>query len=144
METSMDDQKKASPINTLLILLLAYCAASLFHYAHNVVYIDDYPNLPGWITTPRVYVAWLGVTAIGVIGYSLVRLGYWFFGLLTVAVYGVLGLDGLAHYTLAPMAAHTLSMNLTIWLEVVTASLVLMRAAWLMVKQVRDRFKKAA
>ena len=31
--------------------------------------------------------------------------------------YAVYALDGLAHYLLAPVSAHTLAMNLTIWLE---------------------------
>jgi len=139
----MNNQKEGLPVNGFLILLLIYCAASLFHFVHNAVFIDEYPNLPGWITTPGVYVAWLGVTAIGAVGYVLVRRGHWFVGLVTVAVYGALGLDGLAHYHLAPMAAHSFTMNLTIWLEAATASTVLMMVAWLMAKYVRGRLKTA-
>jgi hypothetical protein len=37
----------------------------------------------------------------------------------------VLGLAGLDHYTLAPISAHTLAMNATIWLETATAIILL-------------------
>jgi hypothetical protein len=51
-----------------------------------------------------------------------------------VGIYGVLGLDGLGHYGLAPPSAHTSTMNLTIGLEV-AAALALLAA--------RRRFKEA-
>ena len=34
--------------DALLWCLLAYTAASLFHYTHNAVFLADYPNLPAW------------------------------------------------------------------------------------------------
>ena len=37
-----------------------------------------------------------------------------------IAIYAVLGFAGLDHYTLAPVSAHTLAMNATIWLETAT------------------------
>ncbi|MGQ0651943.1 MAG: hypothetical protein ACT4P4_06695 [Betaproteobacteria bacterium] len=46
-------------------------------------------------------------------------------GLALIALYAVLGFDGLAHYALAPLAQHTLAMNMTIWLEVAAAALLL-------------------
>lgn len=116
---------KAIRVDGLLILLLAYCAASLFHYVHNAAFLDEYPNMPAWLSSVRVYVAWLGVTAVGLAGYVLVRGGYRIAGLVVIAVYGALGLDGLGHYGLAPPSAHTFTMNLTIWLEAATALLVL-------------------
>jgi len=42
-----------------------------------------------------------------------------------IALYAVLGFAGLDHYTLAPISAHTLAMNATIWLETATAVLLL-------------------
>jgi hypothetical protein len=38
-----------------------------------------------------------------------------------LAVYALLGFDGFAHYTRAPMADHTPMMNITIWAEAVAA-----------------------
>lgn len=52
----------------LLILLLVYAPASLFHYAHNAEFLAEYPNMPAWLSHTKVYAAWLGVTALGAIG----------------------------------------------------------------------------
>jgi hypothetical protein len=125
--------KAAKP---LLILLLAYGAASLVHYAHNAEFLADYPNMPAWLSRAKVYVAWLGVTAIGVLGYLLARRGHQLGGLCVIAVYAAIGFDGLAHYRLAPLSAHTATMNLTIWLEVAAAALLFTAAVGLAAKQV--------
>ena len=109
----------------LLWCLIAYTAASLFHYSHNATFLSDYPNLPAWLTSAEVYAAWIGVTAVGVVGYALVARGFESAGLVVLTMYGLMGLDGLTHYTVAPMAAHTLAMNVSIWLEAATALAVL-------------------
>ena len=113
----------------LPITLLAYGAASLFHHVHNAEFLGEYPNMPTWLTPAGVYVAWLGVTATGVAGYSLFRLGNRLVGLAALGIYGALGLYGLGHYTVAPLAAHTSTMHLTIWLEVVTGALLMITVA---------------
>jgi hypothetical protein len=135
----MHKEREMFRIDRLLIILLVYCAASLFHFVHNAVYIDDYPNLPGWISVAGVYITWCGITSIGIAGYLLVRRGYRVAGLAVVAVYGAFGLDGLAHYSLAPVSAHTLTMNLSIWLEAITAVLVLVAVAYMMAGHLRSR-----
>ena len=56
-------------------LLLLYCAASLVHFAHNAEFLADYPNLPAWLSRAQIYAVWLGITAIGVAGYILCRVG---------------------------------------------------------------------
>jgi hypothetical protein len=104
-------------ISTLVAL---YFAATLAHFAHNAEYIAFYPNMPGWITRETVYVAWLCVTAVGVVGLVLARSGWRAVGALVLAAYGLLGLDGLGHYALALCTEHTLSMNFTILFEVFT------------------------
>ena len=133
----MGSQRQAIRVDGLLILLLAYGAASLFHYTHNAVFLNEYPNMPAWLSPTLVVAGWLGVTAVGLVGYFLLCRGYRFAGLVVVAVYGALGLDGLGHYSLAPLSAHTFTMNLTIWLEVVTAMLLLIAVAGLMVRWLR-------
>lgn len=138
-EMKMRSEKKMIQVDRLLILLIVYCAASLFHFVHNAVFIDEYPNLPGWISAVGVYITWFGITGIGIVGYLLLRRGHWCIGFVTVAVYGALGLDGLGHYSLAPLLAHTFTMNLTIWLEAITAVLVLIAVTGLMVRQLRGR-----
>lgn len=124
-------------------LVLAYAAASLFHHAHNAAYLNDYPGIPAWLTPAGVHVAWLATTAVGAAGYLLLRSGFRVAGLGTIALYGVLGLYGLAHYGVAPASAHTSTMHLTIWFEAVTGTLVLIGVARLIVKQLLVRAARA-
>ena len=62
---------------------------------------------------------------IGVAGYLLLRHGYPRSGIALLALYACYGLDGLVHYALAPISAHTAATNVTIVLEAVTAILLL-------------------
>jgi hypothetical protein len=122
----------------LLPLMLVYGAASLLHFIHNAVYLRDYPNLPAWLTSGGVIAAWLVVAAPGVLGYWLYSRGSRVAGSIAIATYAVLGFGGLDHYTVAPVFAHTLAMNLTILLEAATAGVLLVfvaRSALLAVAQ---------
>ena len=105
--------------------MIAYCCASLLHFAHNGIFVDDYPNLPASITVPVIIATWLGITAIGVIGYFVLRSGRELTGLAVIAAYAAFGFDGFVHYTLAAMAAHTFAMNVTIWGEAIAATVLL-------------------
>ena len=106
----------------LSIALIAAAAASLFHHVHNAEFLDEYPNMPAWLSPMGVYAAWSAATAIGVAGYALLRSGYRIVGLVLLIVYGCYGLDGLAHYALAVPSAHSLTMNVSIWLEAADCS----------------------
>ena len=55
----------------------------------------------------------------------MVKRGFESAGVIVLTVYGLMGLDGLGHYAVAPMFAHTLAMNASIWLEASTALAVL-------------------
>ena len=81
--------------------------------------------MPGWLSRPKVYGAWLAITAIGALGLAVARSRYAVAGFMLVAVYAALGFDGLGHYALAPISSHTLAMNLTIWIEVAAAAALL-------------------
>ena len=105
----------------LLPALLLYAGASLLHHVHNAEYLAEYPHMPAWLTPAIVYAVWAATTAIGVAGLLFYRP--------LLVLYGLLGLYGLAHYALAPMAAHSFVMNVTILLEAVTASLLLISLA---------------
>jgi len=111
------------------ILLVTYFAASLLHFTHNAEFIAFYPNMPAWLTRETVYLAWLAVTSVGVAGIVAARFGLGALGALLVGIYGALGLDGLAHYSLALCSEHTLGANLTIWFEVVAGVLLAVAAA---------------
>jgi hypothetical protein len=119
------------------LLVAVYFAASLAHFVHNAEYIAFYPGMPDWLTREQVYLAWLGITAIGVSALLLLRLGLHATGVALVGAYGAFGLDGLAHYTLALCSEHTLATNLTIWSEAVTGLLLLLVSAVLFVRRVQ-------
>jgi len=110
---------------TLAVLLLVYAAASFVHFIHNAEFLAYYPNLPASWTRSGVYIAWLGMTAIGITGWLLVSRGWHITGLLLLAGYALAGLDSLGHYVVAPFSAHTFAMNATILFEVAAAALVL-------------------
>ena len=125
----MSDRIAARKDALLLPLMLLYGAASLLHFMHNAVFLHDYPNLPGWLTATGVVGAWLVVAAVGVLGYLLYSRVSRAAGLMTIGVYAVLGFGGLDHYTVAPVSAHTVAMNLTILLEGVTGGVLLVFVA---------------
>jgi hypothetical protein len=113
----------------LLVVLLVFAAASLVHFIHNAEFLGDYPNLPRTWVREGVYLAWAGVTAVGLAGWLLMKRVNRRLGLVVLAVYALCGLDSLGHYVLAPMSQHTLAMNGTILLEVTAAALVLVEIA---------------
>ncbi len=110
----------------LEVLLLLYVAASLLHFTHNAEFVRAYPNLPAWITRSSVYLTWLAITAVGLLGYLLHRYGPRATGFALLCIYAAVGLDGLLHYTRAPLHAHSHGMNFTIWFEVGVASILLL------------------
>ena len=114
---------------SLIALVLVHTATSLLHFVHNAVFLEDYPNMPVWISPAGVYAVWLAEAAIGAAG-ALLWIRGRVVGLALIAIYAVLGLGGLDHYTLAPMSAHTIAMNATIWLETATGIALLALVAW--------------
>jgi hypothetical protein len=63
--------------------------------------------------------------ALGLVGYGLYALGHRNIGLTILGLYAALGFGGLLHYTRAPMAHHATIMNVTIWAEAATGTLLL-------------------
>ncbi len=110
---------------TIVLAFLAHCCTSLIHFVHNAVYLHDYPNLPDWLTATGVYGSWVALTGVGVVGLSLYRYFSVRAGLAVLIAYAMLGFAGLDHYAVAPASAHTLTMNLTIGLETLTAMALL-------------------
>jgi hypothetical protein len=116
-------------------LLTVYFVASSAHFVHNAAYIAYYPNMPSWITPNRVYLAWLVVTTVGISGLVAVRLQLHAAAAVFIALYGALGLDGLAHYMLAMCSAHTVMTNVTIWSEAISGFCLLLASAALVTRQ---------
>jgi hypothetical protein len=118
-------RRQAIRFDPLLLCLAACAAATLIHHVHNAEFLDQYPNMPAWLSPLGVYAAWLGASLVGVAGYLLLRFGLRLPGLALLFAYGCYALDGLAHYAVAPMSSHTTAMNLTIWLEAATGMALL-------------------
>lgn len=108
------------------MLVVVYFIASLAHFTHNAEYIAFYPGMPTWLTRENVYLAWLGITSIGLVAFVLLRVGVHAVAVLLLGVYGAFGLDGLAHYTLALCSEHTFFANVTIWSEAIAGLLLLL------------------
>ncbi|WP_457417738.1 hypothetical protein [Roseateles sp. P5_E7] len=124
---------------SMLLLMSTYFAASLAHFSHNAQYIAFYPGMPAWLTPGKVWLFWFAVTGVGLAALAFARLGLLAIALLTLAVYGALGLDGLLHYTLGLCSQHTLIANLTIWAEAVTGLTLLLVSALLLARHVGAR-----
>ena len=136
----MFDQKEYFP-RAFSFLFIFFAVASLIHFMHNAEFLKAYPGLPSSWSRGGVYVAWVGMTCIGVLGMFIFRKGYQVPGLLIVALYALCGLDSLAHYVVAPFSAHTAAMNGTILLEVTAAGLLFIMTIWLLVLQCGKRFR---
>jgi hypothetical protein len=114
------------------LLFVVFFAANLTHFVHNAEFIAFYPGIPAWLTRDTVYLAWIAGASIGLLGLLLFRTKLWLLGAALVATYGALGIDGLAHYTLALCSEHTLTTNLTIWFEVSAGMSLLLASAMFM------------
>jgi hypothetical protein len=114
-----------------------YGTASLVHFFHNAEFLAEYPNMPPSWSRAGVYAALAGLTATGVLGWLLMSRGKRLAGLCFVALYAALGIDSLGHYVLAPMSAHTTTMNFTILAEVTAAALLLLESLRLMAQKWR-------
>ena len=112
----------------LWVLAVLYFAASLAHFTHNAEFIAFYPNMPKGLTREHVYLVWLAITSLGVTGLLLARRGLRALGLLLIAAYGAMGLDGLAHYTLALCSEHSVAANVTIAAEAASGVALLLVA----------------
>lgn len=113
-------------------LITLYGAASLLHFVHNAVYIQNYPNLPKWITPLGVYASWCVIAVIGALGYWLYLKVSRAYGLMAIAIYALLGFGALDHYVFAPIGAHSVAMNASIIAEVSAASALLIFIAYLL------------
>src|SRR5688500_13191728 len=50
---------RGSRSRMLPIALIALAATSLVHHVHNAQFLDQYPNMPAWLSVGSVYAAWL-------------------------------------------------------------------------------------
>ncbi|WP_410600098.1 hypothetical protein [Amycolatopsis sp. lyj-90] len=90
---------------TALRLILAFTLLSTtLHYAHNVIRAADYPQvegLPVGVVAALVAVAYVVLTAIGLLGYRDYRRGRYWRALAFLMVYSLSGLASLGHFLVA-------------------------------------------
>lgn len=129
----------SSTSRTLLALTALYFLASLLHFSHNAEFICEYPNLPAWLTSAKVYATWAAITSVGAAGLLLIRKRLATLGLALIAAYAALGFDGLGHYAVAPIELHTLGANLTILSEVAAGAVLLAFTLYVLALQVTRR-----
>lgn len=133
----MTTTSKRIPMS-LIVLLALYSVASLIHFIHNAVFLADYPSLPPSWTRAGIYGAWFGMSGIGAFGCLLITRGHARLGLLLLVIYSALGVESLGHYVLAPMAAHTMGMNITILLEVGAAAALMSAVLRLLLRAIQN------
>ena len=109
---------------TLEVLLLTYLVASFLHFIQDAEYARAYP-LSGWSSTSSVYITWLAISAIGLLGYLIHRSTLRWVGQMVLCLYAVVGFDGLFHYTRAPFSTYSRAMNISIGVQVVMATILL-------------------
>lgn len=116
---------------SLLVLISINVAASMLHYSHYFISYNAYPNGTAWLSPPRVDLVWFIISVIGVMGYVLFRRHRYTWSFLFLYLYGLLGLAGLSHYALAPIAAHTFVTNVLIFSSASAAAVLLIYVVWL-------------
>jgi hypothetical protein len=126
------------------ILFALYTLASLTHFSHNAEYIAFYPGLPAGMTRESVYLAWLAVVSVGLLGVAANRGGWKRIAAVLLFIYGLLGTDGLLHYTLALCSEHTTATNITIWAEVLLGVTLACAAAVRLERLVRPNVSSAS
>jgi len=109
--------KRESNRLLLATLLLTFTVASLVHFFHNATYLDEYPNMPTWLTAAGVWWVWVAQVCVGAIGYMVHLIRSRMVGLVIIAIYANFGFGGLDHYVVAPVSAHSMVMNATIAFE---------------------------
>lgn len=119
----------------LWALMALYGLATFGHCVHNAEYLAYYPNLPEAWTHEMVYLAWMGLTVVGlaVVPFYMLSLGV--LAALFLALYGLLGLSGLSHYSLGALEEHTLVANLLIMFQVLSGLVLAVRAVRETIKQ---------
>ena len=120
------------------ILFALYTLASLTHFSHNAEYIAFYPGLPAWMTKESVYLVWLAVVSEGLLALAAHWRGWKRIAAALFFGYGLLGTDGLIHYTLALCSEHTAVTNITIWAEVLLGLALACAAAIRLLRLVRS------
>ncbi len=113
----------------LLAILSAAILSTAIHYTDNAIAIERYPGTETW--EPAVVpLAWVALTAIGLLGYRLYLRGDHLPAHLCLLVYSVTGLSSLGHYRSGDWSEFTSTMHVSILADGLTGAAVLAFAVW--------------
>lgn len=107
-------------LDQLRLLLIVNIAASALHFADNAVFLPQYRE-PTWTRGP-IIASWILITAVGLLGYALYRLGHRKAAYTILLAYGLMGLLGLTHYLTVPIWEFSARINTFILLEATAAA----------------------
>ncbi len=124
----------------LLILLLTNIVITAFHYTDNFLDFEHYPS-PTWITQQGVWVAWVILTAIGIIGYFLYINRIFWLAYISIAIYSMTGAFTPAHYFFPAKVPFSFKMHTLIWLDTIADTNVLILTLYLIADDIKHRFE---
>jgi hypothetical protein len=113
----------------LLILLVINIVITAFHYTDNFLHFEHYPA-PAWITQRGVYISWLILTAIGMLGYLLYIKQVFWAAYLCLSIYSITGGFSPGHYFFPATEAFSFKMHTLIWLDAIVGLSVLGFTLW--------------
>lgn len=113
----------------LLLLLVISIISTFIHYTDNFFSFEQYPQ-PDWITLSSIYISWVVLTAIGIIGYSLYRSRRFGLAYLCLLLYSITGLSSLGHYLYGNLSDFSMKMHLFIWTDGLIGLSVLSFTLW--------------
>jgi hypothetical protein len=115
--------------NLLLNILIINLIVTSLHYTDNAVFISKYPQ-PDWITVTGIYLTWIVLSSIGLIGYWLYRQQKFKLSLIFLGIYSLTGLSSFAHYFYGNLSEFSTKMHLFICLDVAVGMMLLGWIVW--------------
>lgn len=113
----------------LLTVLIASIIITSIHYTHNAIFVDVYPE-PDWFTTSGVFMTWIVMSLVGIVGYWLYTQKKILLSYLCLAIYSLTGLSSSAHYLYGGMLDFSIMMHAFIWSDVLAGLIVLGFVFW--------------
>jgi hypothetical protein len=120
-------------------LAALYGLCTFAHVTHLAEFLVYYPNLPEALTREVVYLLWMALTVVGMAAVPFSMLGMGVVAALLLALYGLLGLSGLAHYSLGDWEEHGLVADLLIVFQGLSGLALAVKAVRETAKQTRRR-----